>query len=421
MNRKTFLPADLLLPKDCDLTRWAVVASDQYTSQEEYWQEVEDFVGRAPSTLRVTLPESCLDGPDIETDIMAVNNAMSTYIRGDMFQHYDNSMIYVERTLDNGAVRKGFIGQIDLEEYDYTIKASSLIRSAETTVLPRIPPRVAARKNAPLEVSHVILLADDKENKIFQGIKKDSLEKLYDVELMEQGGSVSAWLLGEEELKKVQNECENLTDTTVFKEKYKSENPLLQFVMGDGNHSLATAKECYERQKKFAHPEDWHTLPSRYAMVELVNLHDTAVELLPVHRVLHNLDPQKFLREFRVELESFPENNTPEQDFTFYFGETTGVMTVKNPLSPFAVSSLHGFILKWLQKEEKTSVEYVEEKEEAILKGKKNNTLSIIIPQFNKEELFPTLIHQGILPPKSLTLGKPSHKRYYLEARRIRT
>lgn len=420
MKTTTFLPADLLLPQNCDMTRWSVVASDQYTSQEEYWQRVENYVGRLPSTLRLTLPESCLDGPNIETDIMAVNSVMSEYLRGDMFRHCDNAMIYVERRLENGQIRKGIVGKIDLEAYDYTPTATSPVRGAEWTVLPRIPPRVAARKNAPLEVSHVVLLADDHQNLIFDGINKENLEKTYDFSLMEEGGDVTGWLLGEEEQRKILEQVELFAKPEYFEKKYNTSAPLLQFALGDGNHTLATAKECYERQKKFAHQEEWETMPSRYAMVELVNLHDEGVTLQPIHRVIHHVDPQNFLREFRLWVEELPENPLESQDFTFHFGENTGVMTVKNPVTPVEISTLQPFMDLYITKNPKVVLDYEQSKEEALKKSKKANTLCFILSDFNKKDLFPTLIEKGLLPRKTFSLGAPHHKRFYLEARKIR-
>lgn len=420
MKTTTFLPADILLPKECDMSRWSVVASDQYTSQEEYWQRVENFVGRVPSTLRMTLPESCLDGPDIETDIMAVNSAMSQYLRGDIFNHLDSTMIYVERKLKNGLVRKGIVGKIDLEAYEYTPSSSSLVRAAEGTVMPRIPPRVAARKNAPLEVSHVVLLADDEENSIFKDISTENLRKLYDFPLMEEGGDVTGWCLGEKDLNKILEATGKLADQSSFEEKYGKSAPLLQFILGDGNHTLATAKECYERQKKFAHEEEWENLPSRYAMVELVNLHDDGVNLQPIHRVLHHVDPQKFLREFRVWVEALPQSDFPSRDYFFTFGENSGMMTVKNPLSPMAISTLQPFIDLYISGNRKTVLDYEQSEDEALHKAQKQNTLCFIFKDFNKKELFSTVVNQGLLPRKTFSLGEPSHKRFYLEARKIR-
>lgn len=420
MNTTTFMPSDLLLPQDCDLSKWSVVASDQYINQEDYWQEVEEIVGRDPSTLRLTMPESCLDGPDIETDIMSVNASMSEYLRGNRFMTLGSTMIYLERTLDNGLVRKGILGQIDLETYDYSKTASSLVRGAEWADMGRIPPRVAARKLAPLEVSHVILLADDSQNLIFDCISKTSLEKKYEVDLLQQGGSVSGWLLGQEAQENIMKACDTLGSSEYFSKKYGCNVPPLQFLIGDGNHSLITAKESYERQKTLVSPNLWETLPARYVMVELVNLYDSAVVLSPIHRILYHVEPQEFLKEFSIFVEKNTVSNFGIQEFVCIFGENQGSVEVKNPSSPFAISTLQSFLDDWLKEHPKVHCEYTQSLEEAKKEGKRQNTISIILPEMNKKELFPTVIEQGLLPRKAFTLGEPQHKRYYLEARRIR-
>ena len=195
-----FGPADILLPQNCDLTRWAVVACDQYTSQPEYWQRVERFVGNAPSALHLILPESSLDGPNVETDIMDVTNTMSRYLREGIFRTCPNALIYVERTLESGKVRKGLVGMVDLEEYDYEAGATTSIRCTEGTILSRIPPRVAVRKNASVELPHVMLLTDDPQATVIEPLTsaKDRMEKCYDFELMEHSGHLRGWLLDEE-------------------------------------------------------------------------------------------------------------------------------------------------------------------------------------------------------------------------------
>lgn len=415
MKTRTFFPSDLLIPKDCQLDRWAVIACDQYINQEDYWQKVENFVGRAPSALRLTLPESCLDGPEMETDIMSVNGAMSEYLRGNLFETHENAMIYVERTLNNGKIRKGIVGMIDLEEFDYGLSATNQIRASEATTLQRIPPRVATRKNAPLELSHVILLADDDRNLIFNGISKENL--LYDINLMEDGGNLKAWIINENEQKHIFTQTEQLGDEEFFREKYKTDRELLKFAVGDGNHSLVTAKECYERQKKYLSQEQWENLPARYAMVELVNLHDDAVELNSYHRVIHGVEPKKFFRDFRDFVEKFPENDLAQVEFRFFFQSGVAPMDVKNPLSPFPVITFEKFMAECYPQ---AHVDYIFEEKEARNMAEKENTVCIILPKLNKKLVFPCLIHHGILPEKSFTMGEPSHKRYYVEARKIR-
>ena len=263
-----FRPADILLPQNCEYTKWSVVACDQYTSQPEYWQEVEELVGSAPSTLRLILPESCLDGPSVETDIMEVNNTMTRYLREERFCTLPASLIYVERRLDNLRLRRGLVGMVDLEQYDYEPGAEAQVRATEGTVMARIPPRVAVRKNAPLELPHVMLLADDPEKTVLEPLsaRKDQMEKVYDFDLMERGGHIAGWRLDGESMALVAAALRKLADPAAFRARYGVEDkPVLLFAVGDGNHSLATAKECYERQKKLTPREQWDSLPARYA------------------------------------------------------------------------------------------------------------------------------------------------------------
>ena len=298
-HESPFRPADILLPRDCDLSLWSVVACDQYTSQPEYWQRVEERVGKAPSALRLILPESCLEGPNVETDIMEINTTMTRYLREGRFKEYPNSLFYVERTLDSGKVRRGLIGMVDLEQYDYEPGSGAPIRATEGTVLSRIPPRVAVRKNAPIELPHVMLLADDPERTVIEPLSERTgeMEPVYDFTLMERGGHIRGWRLGEQEQEQVFSALEALADPAAFQTRYhlKEELPVLLFAVGDGNHSLATAKECYERAKKLTPPEHWASLPSRYALCELVNLHDESLEFEPIHRVVFGVKPEDLL------------------------------------------------------------------------------------------------------------------------------
>ena len=293
-----FRPADILLPKDCEYSKWSVVACDQYTSQPEYWQRVEEYVGRSPSTLRLILPESCLEGPNVETDIMEINNTMSRYLREGRFVEHPGALFYVERTLDNGRVRRGLMGMVDLEQYDYEPGSSAPIRATEGTVLSRIPPRVAVRKNAPVELPHVMLLVDDPDQTVIEPLADQTgwMEQVYDFDLMVRGGHIAGWKLDGESMALVASALRALADPAAFNAKYGTvDKPVLLFAVGDGNHSLATAKECYERQKRLTPPEHWATLPARYALVELDNLHDASLEFEPIHRLVFGAKPEELL------------------------------------------------------------------------------------------------------------------------------
>ena len=290
-----FLPADILLPQNCPMELWSVVACDQYTSQPEYWERVEERVGKNPSTLRLVLPESRLKEPGVEMEIMEINNTMTHYLREGVLKEYPQSMIYVERMLSNGKLRRGLIGKLDLAQYDYEPASQVMVRATEGTVLERIPPRVAVRKNAPVELPHVLLLADDPERTLVEpiGAQTGEMELLYDFELMEGGGHIRGGLLTQTQIDQVLTAMEALADPVRFNAKYGTKDlPVMLFAVGDGNHSLATAKECYERRKKLTRPEQWNDLPSRYALVELGNLHDESQEFEPIHRIVTGVEPE---------------------------------------------------------------------------------------------------------------------------------
>ena len=418
----SFTPADILLPRECDMTKWSVVACDQYTSQPEYWQRVEDFVGCAPSTLRLVLPESCLDGPNVETDIVEINNTMTRYLREDRFLTLEGAMIYVERTQDNGQVRHGLVGKVDLEQYNYEPGSGAQVRATEGTVLSRIPPRVAVRKNAPLELPHVMLLADDPKRTVIEPLaaQKGEMEKLYDFDLMERGGHIAGWKLGDKQLEAVAQALKVLADPVHFNEYYGTKDkPVLLFAVGDGNHSLATAKECYERQKKITPPDQWASLPSRYALVELVNLHDDSLVFEAIHRVIFDVDPKALLDAY---IAHYPGAHLGEGEghtvrYVYEGGE--GCVTVPNPKAQLEVGTLQSFLDGYI-KEKGGRIDYIHGEDVTRELGSKPGNIGFLLPAMGKDQLYPTVIHDGVLPRKTFSMGEANDKRFYLEARKIR-
>ena len=417
-----FLPADILLPRDCELERWSVVACDQYTSEPAYWQRVEEYVGRHPSALRLILPESCLEGPDVEGDIQQINTTMTRYLREGRFREYPHSMIYVERRLDGGALRRGLVGMVDLEQYDYEPGSSSLIRATEGTVLSRIPPRVAVRKNAPIELPHVMLLTDDPGRTVIEPLagRKGAMEQVYDFELMEHGGHVTGWLLGREEQAGVERALSALADPESFRARYGTDGPLLLFAVGDGNHSLATAKECYERQKKLTPPERWPDLPARYALVELVNLHDESLQFEAIHRVLFGVDPGEVLNALLEEFPGAHYGGGEGHTIRYVCGRTEGEVTIPDPQAQLAVGSLQRFLDRYLLGREHCRLDYIHGEDVVRQLTQRPNTIGFLLPVMEKEQLFPTVIHDGVLPRKTFSMGHAQDKRFYLEARKIR-
>ena len=270
MKETIFKPGDILLPKNADMNRFCVVACDQYTSEPAYWETVRKYVGGVPSSLHCIFPEADFKTADFDQKIHSINEAMNQYL--------------------NEMVRRGLMGCVDLEAYDYNKGAQSPIRATEGTVLDRIPPRVKIRENAPLELPHIMLLIDDRSRSVIEPLsdEKKQFQKLYDFELMQESGHLSGWLLHKEAKKRVLSALEQLADPAAFSKRYDIDGyPVLQYAVGDGNHSLATAKKCYtDLKEKLGDAALSH--PARYALVELVNLHDESLEFEAIHRVVEN-------------------------------------------------------------------------------------------------------------------------------------
>ena len=418
----SFQPADILLPQGCEFGKWSVVACDQYTSQPEYWQRVEEFVGAAPSTLRLILPESCLDGPNVDTDIVEVNNTMTRYLREERFKSLPDSLIYVERRLDCGKVRRGIVGMVDLEQYDYEQGSSAQVRATEGTVLSRIPPRVAVRKNAPLELPHIMLLTDDPNKTVIEPLAagKGEMEPLYDFDLMEHGGHISGWRLTQAQTASLAAALHALADPAAFNARYgtRGQSPLL-FAVGDGNHSLATAKECCERQKKLTPPSQWADLPARYALAELVNLHDDSLEFEPIHRVVFGVNPKMLLEALLSRYPGAHEGEGEGHVLRYIHADGMGAVTIPHPAHQLEVATLQDFLDQYV-KEHGGHIDYIHGSDVAGNLANRPGNIGFLLPAMGKEQLFPTVIHDGVLPRKTFSMGEAHDKRFYLEARKIR-
>ena len=292
---RIFKPADILLPTT-DMHRWSVVACDQFTSEPEYWQQVRAIVGDAPSTLNMMLPEAELGTKDPETESVKINAAMQKYLDTGVFKAYPDSYIYLERRLKNGAVRRGIMGMFDLEAYDWAEGTHSPIRATEHTVEDRLPPRIRIRRNAPLEMPHIMIFMDDPDDIVFSSVIKG--EKIYDFELMQDGGSIAGWLVEDNE--RLARAAEKLGDEDILRCKYGTENNAIVFAMGDGNHSLAAAKRHWEEIKNTLPEAERELSPARYALAELVNIHDAAISFEPIHKVIFDTDPVDFFAEAKA-------------------------------------------------------------------------------------------------------------------------
>lgn len=416
---KTFTTADILIPKNENMEKWCVVACDQYTSEPSYWSEVESIVGDNPSTLRLTLPEIYLEDDDVSERIKKINETMSDYLDKGIFKTLENSMIYVERTTLDGRVRKGIIGKIDLEDYDYNKGSETMVRATEKTVIERIPPRMKVRENALIELPHIMLLIDDEKKDIIDNLDKvvTKDEMVYDVDLMQKGGHITGYKLKDENVNDILSKLDALADKNIFEDKYGvSDKGVLLFAVGDGNHSLATAKATYNKLKESNASLDVLN-KARYALVEVVNLHSDALEFEPIHRVLFDIDTDDFMRELnkyydinKTKMGQKIHIITKDIDDDFY---------IDNPKSNLAVGSIQLFIDEYLGNH-KGRVDYIHGDDVTRSLGKKENNIGILLPKMEKNDLFKTVILDGALPRKTFSMGHSYDKRYYLEARKIR-
>lgn len=421
-------PADILLPKkDIDLEKWATVACDQFTSQPEYWKKVEDFVGSAPSTLRITYPEVYLEQPDKEDRIRKINEEMARYLEGNIFDTYPDSFILVERVC-SGSVRYGLMAALDLECYDYSKGSRTQIRATEGTILERIPPRKEIRKNADLELPHIMVLISDEKESVIEPLvgKKDCLKVVYDTELMMDGGHLKGYLVDSEEDKqcimKAFKDLENRLDPA---------NPLL-FAMGDGNHSLATAKSCWEDLKKELDEQERENHPSRFALVEIENIFCTGLEFEPIHRVFFNLKEKDFSAELIKHAKSVftKKVESKEKLLELINAEGTQKFGISNSdglylceiigAECFTAAATMQLVIDALLKNNLCTVDYIHGVDVTIELSQKEGNIGIILPEVSKKTFFETILKDGSFPRKTFSIGHANEKRYYMEARRIK-
>lgn len=416
-----FKSADILIPKNnTDMKKWSVIACDQYTSEPEYWNETENIVGDAPSTLRITLPEIYLEDENVDEKIGNIHKSMEEYLSDDIFDEYKNALVYVERIQSNGILRQGIVGKIDLEEYDYTKGSTSQVRATEATVIERIPPRIKVRNGASLELPHIMILIDDDKKSVIEPLAESckTMQKLYDFELIQNGGTIKGYLIPEEIQKTIFAELENLADSETFSKKYSLENtPVLLYAMGDGNHSLATAKEYYETLKRENPDKDFTNHPARYALAEIVNLHSPALDFEAIHRIITGADNEKLVSEMEKCLEI---SDTPtEQSFTYVVNGEEKTVYIGKTSSNLTVGSLQSFLDSYLA-ENDGKIDYIHGTDTLKSLVAKNNGIGFILPDMNKNQLFPTVIKDGALPRKTFSMGHAEDKRFYIECRKIK-
>lgn len=416
-----FKPADILIPQNVDFEKWSVVACDQYTSEREYWEDVKSIVGDSPSTLNLVFPEVYLEDGDGDERIKRINAVMDEYLAKGIFRELKDTFIYVKRTQPNGKTRHGIVGKLDLEEYDFSKGSQSKVRATEGTIIERIPPRQRIRKNAPLEVPHILILIDDRENSVVEPLesKIDSFEKIYDFDLMKNSGHIVGYNVNETAKTDILSAIEKLGDKDVFEAKYGvAGKGVLMFAAGDGNHSLATAKTCWEEIKKTLTAEETKTHPARFALVELMNIHDETLEFEPIQRVIFDTEPKKLLDALvNCYNASYEDNGGQRIDYTYQGNE--GSIYITETDSNLPVGTLQKFLDTYLA-ENGGKIDYIHGNDVVRNLAKEDNTIGFMVDSMEKNDLFTTVIKDGSLPRKTFSMGEAADKRFYLECKKIR-
>ena len=421
MKNSCFDSAEILLPdfQKINGTAWSVVACDQYTSEPEYWNAVEERVGDAPSTLRLMLPEIYLQ--DSEARIPQIRASMQEALEQHLISHPD-AMIYLVRTQSDGTVRHGIIGAVDLEQYDYNAGSVSLIRATEGTVLERIPPRVAVRRGAPVELPHVMLLIDDRKRTVIEeaATKARRQAPIYDFDLMLGGGHVTGYLLDGDTQSQVLNALTDLATPERMLERYGDSalSPLL-FAVGDGNHSLATAKASYEEIKAQIGAEAAASHPARYALAEVVNLHDEALNFEPIYRVVFGADVEDLVASLKQYVAGL-KGTAPGQSVTIVTGEGEELLEISAPEQQLTVGTLQRFLDGYLKAHLGVEVDYIHGEDSLRNLSRGEGAVGFLFEGMQKNDLFRTVLYDGALPRKTFSMGHAQDKRYYLECRKIR-
>lgn len=429
----------ILMPKEgVDLYKWSVIACDQYTSQPEYWTQAEKIVGDAPSTLKLTLPEVYLENPDEKRRVTAIHQNMEEYIKNGILQEMPAGFVLTKRSFGKEHSRYGLVAEIDLETYEYRKGEHSLTRPTEMTVEERIPPRLRVRQQAAIELPHIMLLIDDPECSIIESLVKraDSFRQIYDTELMLKGGHISGWLIPEgKETDVIMSKIEKLADPKVFREKYglKEEYPLLNFAVGDGNHSMATAKAAWEQIKEGLTEEEYKAHPARYCLCEIVNIHDKSLEVEPIHRVLFGVEKEEFFRaaktyyeekgcqvEVEQQADAVPSASEEEHCFAYCHESGRGVIKIIHPVWGIGVATIQTFLDVYLAEHKETKIDYIHGMDVVERLGTKEGNMGFLLPEIYKEDLFKGVIVDGVLPRKTFSMGEANEKRYYMEGKIIR-
>jgi uncharacterized protein (DUF1015 family) len=426
---------DILLPKNTDLKNWSVIACDQYTQDKEYWKKADETASGKPSTINLILPEIYLTDKDKGKRIAHIKSTMSQYLADGVFAPSLHGFMYVERRTAYGRIRHGLVMAIDLEKYEWTPFSSALIRATEATIVDRIPPRREIRKGAPLELPHIMLLVNDPAHELVEGtgnmLKTEGVLPVYDGELMMNGGSITGRLVSQKYNKDMLSVLSRLAEANTA-----SDGSTFLFAVGDGNHSLATAKAVWDEYKTTLNSEERNTSRVRYALVEIVNIYDTGLTFEPIHRVLFGADTAKLIDALTTKLGGSVSECANAAELadavkksaaSFGFVSTTGGKTTyklfSSGVTELAVACFQPVVDDFIKTEEKSgrkiSIDYIHGSEEVIKLGLQAETTGVLLPPVDKDSFFTTISTKGPLPRKSFSMGEADEKRFYLECRKL--
>lgn len=425
MNTTTcFAPAHILLPAEqIPLEQWGCIACDQFTSDRKYWQRAKEAADGSPSTLNLILPEVYLEDGDADARVEQIHATMAGYAQNVLTRAVDG-FVYVERTEQSGRVRQGLVGKVDLEAYSYQRGAKCTVRPSESTVESRIPPRMKVRTGAALETPHIMMLADDPQCTLIEPIaaRKNELRKVYEGELMLGGGHVAGWAVEDPAMiDQIETALAALGSQEAFDAKYPdaARRDPLTLAVGDGNHSLATAKACWEELKPTLSEAERQTHPARYALVELVNLHDDSLEFEPIHRVLFGVDPKQLLADLLAAYPGAHYGAGEGHQITYVLPGERGILTVPHPTAQLEVGTLQTFLDQYLEAHG-GKIDYIHGEDVVEQLVQQPDSIGFLLPGMGKDQLFPTVIFDGALPRKTFSMGEAHDKRFYLEARKIK-
>lgn len=430
-NRITHAPHIMMPRAGVDLSKWAVIACDQYTSQPDYWAEADQIVGQAPSTLRLTLPEVYLEDADVADRAKTIHETMRRYTADGTLETLPAGFVLTERFSGGCCPRRGVVLAVDLEAYEYKPGSASLIRPTEKTVVERIPPRLKVRQGASIELPHIMILIDDPDRTVIEPLFEQtaSLQPLYDTDLMQGGGHIKGWFLPEGALtERVEAALEALCDRETFNSKYgcTDAQALLPFAVGDGNHSMATAKAYWEDVKKSLSADEQANHPARYALVEVVNIHDESLIIEPIHRVMFGVEADELLAWLTAFYQaqgckaSLADHAVDGAHcFPYCAAGKEGVLVVEEPKWAIPVATMQTALDAYLEAHAAAKIDYIHGADVVESLGTQAGNLGFLLPDIAKNDLFRGVVFDGVLPRKTFSMGEAHEKRYYMEAKSI--